>query len=184
MELAAATSGVRRRTWRWYIGFALACIVVMALLVGAWMLYTGITVSLQAEENLHATLFTIRLVEQFVHDQGRWPQSWRELEAVKLPADAPSPLNNELTVIRIGGSHGYDWPAQSPHLQECVTIDFAADANTIINQDPMQFQAIKPRGPYYEYRDYGFVESLQATLKDAVAQARASEGLSSPTNGH
>ena len=136
------------------------------------MLYTGITVSLQAEENLHATLFTIRLVEQFVHEYGRWPQSWRELEQMSFPGDAPSPLNNELTVIRIGGSHGYDWPAQSPHLQECVTIDFAADANSIVNQDPMQFQAIRPSGPYYEYRDYGFVESLQETLKNAEANER------------
>lgn len=35
----------------------------------------------------------------------------------------------------------------------------------------MEFEAIKPIGPYYEYRDYGFVESLQQTLKATVADA-------------
>lgn len=133
------------------------------------MLYMGITESLQAEKNLHATLFTIRLVEQFVYEHGRWPKSWTELEQMAFPANAPSPLNGELTVTRIGGSHGYDWPQESPHLQQCVSIDFAADANAIINQSPTQFQAIKPIGPYYEYGNYGFVDSLQKTLKNPTA---------------
>ena len=103
---------------------------------------------------------------------GRWPKSWSELEQMPFPGDAPSPLNGDLTVIRIGGSHGYDWPTQSPHLRECVTIDFGADGNTMINQDPMEFEAIKPNGPYYEYRNYGFVDSLQETLRKATADGQ------------
>ena len=162
----------RHRSWRWYVGLTLVALVIAVLLVGASMLYTGITVSLQAEEELHATLFTIRLVEQFIHENGRWPKSWSDLEQMPFPSDAPSPLNGELTVTRIGGSHGYDWPMQSLHLQECVTIDFAANANTIINQNPTQFEAIKPNGTYYEYRDYGFVDSLQETLKKATANGQ------------
>jgi hypothetical protein len=180
MELAAASSGVRRRMWRWYVVFAFIAIVI----VGAWLIHRGIAESSQAKENLYSTLFTIRLVEQFVHDYGRWPQSWRELEQMPDPATSTLPLNETLAAARIGGAHSYEWPAQSTQLQDRVTIDFSADSNTIINQDPMQFQAIKPRGPHYEYRDYGFVESLQSTLKDAVARARASEGQSSPINGH
>ena len=125
--------------------------------------------------NLDATLFTIRLCEQFVHKYGRWPKSWSELEQVSFHSDAPSPLHGELTVVRIGGSHGYDWPTRSPHLRECVTLDFAADANTIINQDPMEFEAIKPNGPCFEYRDYGFVDSLQDTLKKATAEGAQQE---------
>ena len=136
------------------------------------MLYTGVTVSLKAEENLHATLFTIRLVEQFVHENGRWPESWNDLEQMAFPSDAPSPLNGELTVIRIGGSHGYKWPDQSRHLRDCVAIDFHVDAKTITAQNPMDFQAIRPIGPHYEYRDYGFVESLQATLEQSAVDFR------------
>src|SRR5262249_8132688 len=112
---------------------------------------------------------SIRLVEQFVHEHGRWPKTWKELEQMPVPSDAPSPLTGKLTVVRIGGSHGYDWPSQSEHLQKCVTVDFDADASTIMNQATMQFDAIKPIGPYYEYRNYGFVESLQETLRKAAA---------------
>ena len=172
MASSADISVARPRTWRWYAGFTLVALIIVAMLVGAWMLYAGITVSIQAEINLHATLFTIRLVEQFAHENGRWPKSWSELEQLPFPSDAPSPLNGELTVLRIGGSRGSDWPTGSPHLRECVTIDFGADANTIINQDPMEFEAIKPNGPCYPYRHYGFVDSLQETLKKTTADGR------------
>jgi len=32
----------------------------------------------------------------------------------------------------------------------------------------MGFDAIKPIGPYYEYRDYGIVNSLQETVRDVL----------------
>jgi len=153
--------------WRLYLVGTVVALVLGSLFAGAWMVYVGIKVSLQAEENLHATLFTIRLVDQFVHDNGRWPQSWAELEQMSFPSDAPSPLNGELAVIRIGGSHGYDWPGRSPHLQERVSIAFDVDAQAIVTTPFMEFNAIKPIGSYYEYRDYGFVESLQESLKKA-----------------
>ena len=98
-------SAPQTRTWQWYVGLSIALLVFAAVLVGAWMLYTGVTASLQAEEDLHATLFTIRLVEQFVHENGRWPQSWSDLEQLAFPSDAPSPLNGDLAVIRIGVPH-------------------------------------------------------------------------------
>jgi hypothetical protein len=166
-------SSASRKARRSYFSSALVGLFAAVLLVGAWMLYTCVSVSLQAEENLHATLFTIRLVGQYVHDYGCWPKSWHELEQMPFPAEALRPLNDKLNVVRIGGSHGYDWPAQSPHLQKCVIIDFASHAKALINQAPMQFQAIKPNGPYYEYRAYGFVETLQETLKEAVANTEA-----------
>jgi hypothetical protein len=147
----------------------LAGLLILALLAGAAMLYTGISTSLQAEENLHATLFTIRLVEQFVHERGHWPRSWSQLEELKFDAGAPSPSNGRSAAVRIGGSHGYSWPEQALHLQSCVGIDFTANVDEIIKQDPMQFDAIRPDGPHYEYRDYGFVESLQETLKSVAA---------------
>lgn len=162
-HIGAHNSSRRRNFWTFVVG-----LLVVALIAGTWVLYSGIAVSLQAEENLHATLFAIRLVEQFVHERGRWPESWAQLEELKFPADAPSPSNNRLNVVRIGGSHGFDWPAQSSHLQQCTVIDFAIDTAVVVNQDPLQFEAIRPIGPHYEYRDYGFVESLQETLKQAA----------------
>jgi hypothetical protein len=91
--------------------------------------------------------------------------TWEELETIALPGDAPSPLNGKTPVVRIGGQHGFEWPAASEEIQECVTINFDVDLRAISEQDPMQFDAIKPIGPYYEYRDYGFVQSLQETIR-------------------
>jgi hypothetical protein len=122
----------------------------------------------RAEENLHATIFVVRLVEQFVNDNGRWPISWKELEQMPFPGDAPSPMNNETTAIRIGGAHGYRWPAQAIELRSRVRIDFDVNVRSVITQDPMEFKAICPIGPYYEFRDYGFVQSLQESLKKAT----------------
>ena len=144
----------------------------LALFAGAIvlvvMVYEGVTVSLRAEENLHAMLFTIRLVEQFVSEHRRWPHSWSELEELTVSGEAPNPANGELSVVRIGGAHGYRWPESSPHLQECVAIDFRADPQSIARGDPSDFQAIKPIGPFFPYLKYGFVESLQETIIGAM----------------
>jgi hypothetical protein len=157
-----------RRSWLRCLGLSALVLVVAAIGVGGWMVYVGVSTSLRAEENLHATLFTIRLVEQFVHDKGRWPTSWDELERLQFPSTAPLPLNGEISVVRIGGQHGYDWPGQAEHLKECVAIDFQVAPKFVVSQNPNDFSAIKPIGPYYEYRPYGFVQSLQRTLKIAV----------------
>jgi hypothetical protein len=135
------------------------------------MAYLGISSSIRAEENLHSTIFVVRLVEQFVAEQKRWPRSWEELESSPFPSDAPRPGNGELSVVRIGGQHGYEWPAASKELQSRVAIDFAVDPAVVAQQDPMTFTAIKPIGPYYEYRHYGFVQSLQATIQETTQDA-------------
>jgi hypothetical protein len=118
------------------------------------MVYVGASTSLRAEKNLHSTEFAIRLVDQFVFEKGRWPRSWQELEQLRFPGTNPSPLNSRLP----GWSS--DWPRG---LRECVSIDFQADPAVVAQQDPTTFDAVRPIGPCYEYRD--FVPSLQETLK-------------------
>ena len=59
----------------------------------------------------------------------------------------------------------FQWPESSSTMQQRVKIDFAADLHEISEQDRMTFDAIKPIGPCYEYRDYGIVDSLQQTIK-------------------
>jgi hypothetical protein len=138
-----------------FVAGALAALVLAAAAIGGWLVYRGVAVSLQAEENLLATLFTVRLVEQFVAEHGRWPRSWSELERVKVSADPA----------------GSDWPARSAAIQRCVAIDFSADPVEIARQDPMAFTAIRPIGPYYEYRDHGEVAYLQQTIRRSVKGA-------------
>ncbi|MEM9365902.1 MAG: hypothetical protein AAGD07_07880 [Planctomycetota bacterium] len=156
------------RSWRRIIVRSVGLMALSAISLGAWMVYRGIRVSLHAEENLHTTMFTLHLVNQFVAQQGRWPHSWKELEQVSLSNVAPLPPSSEKAITRIGGQHGNSWSAAYPDIRERVKIDFQADPDTMVSQDPMEFTAIRPIGPYYEYRDYGFVESLQDTLREAT----------------
>lgn len=106
------------------LGF-LTALLVLAVVVVSWLSY-GLYVAGQAERNLHATLFTISLVERFVTASGRWPRSWEELEQATISDAAPDPLTNETTALRIGGAHGYDWPASSSEIQRRVFVDFNA----------------------------------------------------------
>ena len=51
-------------SWKRIAGRVALGVVLIALATGAWMAYEGISVSLQAENTLHATIFTIQLVQQ------------------------------------------------------------------------------------------------------------------------
>jgi hypothetical protein len=151
----SANPPAARRSWLRYLGIAAIVLVVGAICVGGGLAYLGISTSLQAEQTLHATVFTISLVEKFVDQNGRWPRSWEELAHIQNPTD--SAVENNL----------YHWPKTSAELQQRVMIDFAADPATIASQDPMQFTAIRPIGPYYEYRDSA-VPALKATIRKAL----------------
>ena len=154
---AESSSGGQSRRSRsplckWLIRCIVAAVII-ALTWCAWTIYRGISVSLQAEHTIHATIMTIRVVEQFVTEQQRWPSSWEELERQSLPEASQ------------GGM--YRWPESSSEIQGRVIIDFNADLTAMIDQDPMLFTAIRPIGPYFEYRHYGFVSDL----KDAVRRS-------------
>src|SRR6187200_367552 len=99
-------------------------IVIMAGLIGlgwaGWTCLRGVRVSIEAEYNLHATILTIRVVEQFVTDKRRWPHSWIELEDQSLP--------NELQVGM------YPWPESSADVRRRVIVDFDADPHAIVAQ--------------------------------------------------
>ena len=176
MSLATAASTPTRRWLRWLVRL-LIVLFLAALLAGGWFAYHCATVALRAEENLHASLFTIRLVDEFVRKHGRWPRSWHELEQVKTDKLPPDPdheygANDGYVRNGVGGCHGYDWPKDSPHIQECVQIDFNADPKKLIDEPTMQFSAIKPIGPYFEYRDYGFVDELKKTLRERCVETK------------
>jgi hypothetical protein len=76
-----------------------------------------------------------------------------------------------------------DWPARSQIVRERVFIDFHADPEQIARQDPMKFDAIKPIGPFYEYRDYEAVPSLQSTLQKAIGDRKQAQVTGNTANG-
>jgi hypothetical protein len=130
--------------------------------MGIWLVYQGVSASFQAESNLHYSHFVLQLVERFVTQEGRWPRSWAELEGVDM-RDAPL---------------GREWPATSAEMQRWILIDFAVDPLDVARQDRMNFTAIRPNGPYYEYRDYGYVDSLQAAIRKSVSASKPSPSSS------
>ena len=130
-----------------------------------WLIYYVISSSIRAEHNLHSTLFVVRLVDEFVYENHRWPRAWSELEELEFSGNANTPRNGELKAVRVGGAMRFQWPADSPALQCRVAINFQANLNEIVEQETMEFEGIKPIGPYYEYRDYGIVDSLQETIR-------------------
>lgn len=158
----------------WQLLKRIAQFVIVAALIGiAWLVSNGITVSIRAEQNLHSTLYVVRLVDEFVYENHRWPKSWSELEEMQYAGDAYTQRNGELNALRVGGAMTFQWPADSLVLQRRVNINFDADPNVIVHQNPMDFDAIKPNGPYYEYRDYGIVDSLQKTMRDVLEESES-----------
>lgn len=148
--LESASTRVR---WR----RSIAVLLLAAMGLGGWMVCRGVNESLEAERNLHATNFAIRLVEQFVAERGRWPGSWGELE--NLATD---------DVL-----FGAGWPSASVEVRDRVEINFRVDVGEIAGQDPMEFAAIQPIGPYYEYRDYPYLARLQTTVRESLSRADA-----------
>ncbi len=131
---------------------------------GCWFVYMSFTIGRQAETNLQSAFFALELVERFVSEKGRWLRSWAQLEGVPMPE----------------GRFGRKWPAASPDLQKRIFIDFGVDPRDVARQDPMTFTAIRPIGPYYEYRDYGGVASLQRAIRQSVPEAKESASSSTP----
>ena len=112
-------------------------------------------------------------MDQFVYENGRWPESWQELDGVSFTSDGLSPLNQAASdgAELQGRDLEEKWQTHLPDLQtlpfaSCVEIDFSPNVEGIVSQDPMQFEAIKPIGPYFEYR-LPHVEYLQETLRKA-----------------
>jgi hypothetical protein len=127
-------------------------VLLATIASGGWLLYRGVSISLEAETNLHFSRFALQLVERFVSDTGRWPRSWGELEGVTMHE----------------GPLGREWPAASPEVQRRVLIDFGVDLHAVGRQDPLSLTAIRPIGPYYEYRVYGGVQALQQAIQKSL----------------
>jgi hypothetical protein len=146
------------------VSFWLRCIglfLLLALLGGLCFAIYFVWVSLDAEKNLQATVFTISLVEQFVNERGRWPRSWKELEEMEWDTRQHERLKQFSGTL-------YEWPSAAVEIRRRVSIDLGADLEEIMKQSPWEFSAIRPLGRHYPYQDYGFIESLQKTIRNSL----------------
>lgn len=141
------TKNSRYRLW-----LTIAFLVVGILGYGMYVAYRSITSALWAENNLHTMCYVVGLIDQFVTERGHWPKSWEELQGFPYEGD------------RIPGK----WPNNAVEVKRRTIIDFEPNLQLTATQDRMQFDAVKPIGPTFEWRDYGDVAKLQATLKQKL----------------
>jgi hypothetical protein len=139
------------RTKHW-IGRTIAAAVLLAAIGFGACVYLGISSSLHAERGLHSINLVTVLVDRFLQQEKRWPTSWKDLYTI-TDAKAPSM---------------YSWPKDSETVQEFVAIDFDANLSRIASQTVEDFDAIKPIGSCYDYKQYHFVSSLIEDAKNVV----------------
>lgn len=114
----------------------------------AWCIYQGVSTSLQAENTLHAILLTTVVVDHYVQQEHRWPESWTALQKV---------------------ANVNDWPADAETVQQFVSVNFDVTLGEVASQTVEQFNAISPKRPCYPYKDRGQVKALIDTAKKAVS---------------
>ncbi len=141
-----------RRTKRRLV---VGCFLCVALLLGGgiWIAYQAVSVSIQAECALHAVNLTTVVVDKYVAREGKWPRSWDDLR----------------TVSSVNAPTMYSWPEDWQKVRLYVTVDFDADPATLATQTVEEFDAIRPIGPSYPYKQYGHVADLLNTLKKSTS---------------
>jgi hypothetical protein len=59
----------------------------------------------------------------------------------------------------------FDWPKDSHEVQQYVAVDFSADPRQLAEETAAEFDAVRPIGPYYPFKDYGSVGALLETIR-------------------
>ena len=89
-------------------------------------------------------MVTTVVVDEYVQQEHRWPESWTALQKV---ANVKSPSC-------------YNWPADAEKLQQLVSIKFDTNLKDVASQTIEQFDAITLRGPSYPYNNRGHIKTL------------------------
>ena len=127
-----------------------AIVTVVLVATGALVVCVGSTAR-HAEFALHGTTLVIMVVEKYVHDHGKWPASWKDLESVSLDP---------------GGR--FSWPGglkELQNIQEFVEVDFSLTLDQVANQRCDDFHAIRPHGTAYSGWERGIPSLLQTVQK-------------------
>lgn len=59
----------------------------------------------------------------------------------------------------------FEWPKDSQEVQKYVTVDFSADPKRLAEQSAAAFDAVRPIGPYYPFKDRWQVKALLETIR-------------------
>ena len=147
---------------QWFIRLTYG-FIVLVLVVGGIAIYQGATTAARARKTLRVTLVAVDLLKAYAEQTGgEWPRSWDDLQAV------PPVREGDIA-----------WPDDRAEFEKRVYIDFQADPQVIAQQKPEEFEAVKPIGSYFEFRDRGSVAALIKLLQGeepAAGGEAAAEG--------
>jgi hypothetical protein len=146
---------MRPRTWV-LAGTAILMGVGVSAAVGVTLVRRTVRQLIEAEDRLHATILTCRVVDDYLKANrfAAWPSSWEDLCS---------------TPRREWGQ--FEWPRDAHRLEALVNIDFHARLSELAAQNADRFSAIRPNGPSaMTYIDVG-VEPLLSDIRERLAAA-------------
>jgi hypothetical protein len=122
--------GNERAKLRLWQVIAAAAMVVATIAV--FMIWQGISISLRAENTLHAYSLCLDLLEDYIKENQKWPDSWEALATVR-------PKESSI----------WDWPNDIGAIRKRVEIDFSLRLDQVAAMRPDSFSAVKQIGPNY-----------------------------------
>ncbi|MEX1231983.1 MAG: hypothetical protein WEB58_17190 [Planctomycetaceae bacterium] len=124
-------------------------LIILVVIGGALFVVRMIYVADKSERDLHALICTIDVVEAYVNEYGRWPDSWDDLENVK---------GSKRSSI-------YEWPRHRTEIERRIDVDFGLDLDDIdFTVDSLEFP-IRCRDVYYIEHDHRFQFLIEAVEK-------------------
>lgn len=131
-----------------WAGVGAAVVIAGFFGMGTWQ-------SMQGEYTLHATHIVLNAYLSFVRKHKRFPKSWEELS--ETPAK--------------GGV--FQWPEDSPKIQERVAIDFEIEISAIIDGLSKVEDVIQPIQPTY----LGSLEPRFDQLRMEIFEMKRNRGV-------
>lgn len=109
-----------------------AASVVLVIAIG-FVVWRGVSNSLEAEATLHAYNLVLDVVAEYIKEHEMWPDSWDALGNT-----SPALEHNVWT-----------WPRNMDEIRRRVKIDFSLQIHDVARMHEDTFNAIEQVGPHY-----------------------------------
>jgi hypothetical protein len=117
-----------------YTQTIIVMVVGLPILVVAFVIYKGVSVSLRAQETLQANRLVLEKLMKYLGEHpNRWPKDWEELAQTR--DDSFQGM--------------FRWPEDIPEIRKRVEIDFQVTRADVAAMKVEEFSAVRPIGPNY-----------------------------------
>ncbi len=131
----------------------LGVVAVVGLIIG-YLLYRGVTSSIEAEYTLQADRLVLQVLTQHLKENsGEWPSSWKNLQSTVPEAEFGI----------------WKWPNDIDEIKERIHVDFTLETEDVAKMDVDSFTAVRQSYPNYGPNE-AFIERLIWTARESVGQ--------------